>query len=78
MLRDGIIYVQLRDAKIIVATIATVIGTASRENGDGCRTIVVAARRVAGVLTTRVDGLYNGLGIRTVIRLDGSSDTSGW
>lgn len=65
-------------AKIIVATIATVIGAARRENGDGRSTIVVAPRRVAGVLATGVDGLYDGLSVGTVIRPDGSSDAGGW
>lgn len=78
MLRDGAIHVQWRDAKIIVAAIATVIGAARRKDGNGRSTIVVAPRRVASVLATGVDGLYNGLGVGTVIRPNGSSDAGGW
>ena len=72
MLRDGAIH-----AEIIVAAIATIIGAARGENGDGRSTIIVATRRVVDVLATGVDGLYNDLGVGTVIRPNGSSDSGG-
>lgn len=83
MLRNCAIGVQLGEravvsvAKISAPTVATIVGTAGRKYRDGGSTVVVSAGGVAHVLAARIDGLYDGLSIRTVVRPDGGSSASG-